>query len=477
MPLANQTYQVADFSRILEEKENERYRSAFRRDAARVLHSPSFRRMQGKMQLFPQHESDFFRNRLTHSLEVGQIAKSIAIRLNDTESFLYNSCGCIDVDLVEMAGWTHDIGHPPFGHTGEEALDECMRNDGGFEGNAQTLRLIAKIEKKRQSLDVNGNATETGFDDTGNDHRQGLNLCMRSLASILKYDSKIPPHRDVWAARQDGRAKGYYLEETELINHVKESVSPGYPEDEAFRTIECSIMDIADDIAYSTYDIEDAFKAEFLKPLDFIAPEPEIIDAVQSKLEFNLEQEQIAQTLHDIFAEWIFESESEAENGVNDEILSTSLAYHSNRLLADNGYARTYFTSSLVGEFIRSVCFIPNHQYPPLSTVKLNQQSLTKVEILKHFVYQSLIKSPDLEVQSHRGKEIVRELFNILTGPRNRDGRLMPRDFRKQFQAVNKNQQKRRIVCDFISTMTDAYAIEYFKRLSSEAPPTVFKRI
>lgn len=118
---------------------DQNYRSAFRRDYARLIHSAAFRRLQGKTQLYPGHESDFFRNRLTHSLEVAQIAKSIALKINEASDFF--RANPINVDLVEFAGLAHDLGHPPFGHNGEHALDYCMRDHGGFEGNAQTLRL------------------------------------------------------------------------------------------------------------------------------------------------------------------------------------------------------------------------------------------------------------------------------------------------------------------------------------------------
>ncbi len=120
-------------------------RSAFRRDYGRLLHCPAFRRLQGKTQLFPGHESDFFRNRLTHSLEVAQVAKGIALKINKTCPGFQDSP--IDLDLVEFAGLAHDLGHPPFGHNGERALDDCMKNCGGFEGNAQTLRILSRVEK------------------------------------------------------------------------------------------------------------------------------------------------------------------------------------------------------------------------------------------------------------------------------------------------------------------------------------------
>jgi dGTPase len=104
--------------------------------------------LQGKTQVFPGYESDFFRNRLTHSLEVAQIARSISIRLNARSRPFRGENSPLIPEIVEFAGLAHDLGHPPFGHTGEEALDECMRDYGGFEGNAQTLRIVSRLEKK-----------------------------------------------------------------------------------------------------------------------------------------------------------------------------------------------------------------------------------------------------------------------------------------------------------------------------------------
>ncbi len=127
--------------------------SPFRRDYARVVHSSSFRRLQAKTQIFPSFENDFFRNRLTHSLEVAQIAKSIAVKLNAEHDLN------LDYDLIETAALCHDIGHPPFGHNGEVALNKKMHNFGGFESNAQTLRLISHTAKKdvdqKQSFGLN----------------------------------------------------------------------------------------------------------------------------------------------------------------------------------------------------------------------------------------------------------------------------------------------------------------------------------
>jgi dGTPase len=170
-------YHMSDWARVVAEPPLPSWRPEISRDYARVIHSASFRRLQGKTQVFPGHESDFFRNRLTHSLEVAQIARGIAARLNYEIKELKNDP--INEELCTVAALLHDIGHPPFGHNGERALDQQMLTSGGFEGNAQSLRIIAKLEKKI-----------TPGSDLLKD-RYGLNLTFRTMAAVLKYDREI----------------------------------------------------------------------------------------------------------------------------------------------------------------------------------------------------------------------------------------------------------------------------------------------
>jgi dGTPase len=273
-------YTNADYDRRLKEegkknKSNADWRTEFRRDFSRLIHSPSYRRLQGKTQVFPGVESDFFRNRITHSQEVAQVAKSIALMFNEREEF-FKRKGKIDLDLVEFAGLAHDLGHPPFGHNGEKALDECMLEYGGFEGNAQTLRILSKVEKKVKGPKSNGE----GILSNGKDMRFGLNLTYRSLASILKYDAEIP------LKREDGAnlVKGYYASERDLVQKIKDNFKVTGLPSVKFKTLECTIMDIADDIAYSTFDLEDAFKSGILSPLDLLSLTDPIIEVIREKV-------------------------------------------------------------------------------------------------------------------------------------------------------------------------------------------------
>jgi dGTPase len=263
-------YRESDTDRLfpITDKPAADYRSAYRRDYGRLLHSPAFRRLQGKTQLFAGLESDFFRNRLTHSLEVAQIAKGIATKLNDDLNL------DVDIDLVEFAGLAHDLGHPPFGHTGETVLNELMASHGGFEGNAQTLRILTRLEKK---LDNPENQLSDGgqpiWFQAGSERGAGLNLAARTIASVLKYDTPVSSR-----VRLEKVEKGYYYSEKPIVDFIRAKVAPGYGE--KLKTVECQIMDIADDIAYSTYDLDDILKAEFISPLDIVYPPVPVLEQV-----------------------------------------------------------------------------------------------------------------------------------------------------------------------------------------------------
>ncbi|AFU69957.1 deoxyguanosinetriphosphate triphosphohydrolase Dgt [Psychroflexus torquis ATCC 700755] len=473
-------YSKSDCLRFAEENESnlgkEDYRSDFWRDYARLLHSPSFRRLTGKTQLFPNNETDFFRNRLTHSLEVGQIAKSITKRLNHQ----YNLN--IDEDLVSFSALTHDLGHPPFGHQGEEALDECMMKYGGFEGNAQTLRIITKIEKKLYNEEF-----PSGFDDSGNDLRFGLNLTYRSIASILKYDTVIPFTKKERKMFHDSRSektkpvKGFYKSEENIIKEIKEKIA-GDRDFIGFKTIECSIMDIADDIAYSNYDLEDSFKAGFLSPIDLLYPDEEllvrVVNSVNKRTNLTLKPDDISLILIDIYGH-ILESTEEIETIKITEENKDDLiyyyagnAYKSSMNIASNGALRTQMSSRLVGKFIRQVDLKLNKEAPYLSKAFLNEDTLIEVEVLKTLTYESQILSPKLKIAELRGKEIVKRIFKTIN--KKNGNQLLPKDYQQIYLRSNK-VDKKRVICDFISGMTNNYAIQFYGRLTSENPETIFK--
>src|SRR5471030_351850 len=196
-------------------------RSPFRRDCDRVIHSTAFRRLKHKTQVFVFHEGDHYRTRLTHSLEVAQIARALARQLG------------LDEDLTETLALAHDLGHPPFGHAGERALDACLQGHGGFDHNAQALRVVTSLEHRYPEFD-------------------GLNLTWESLEGIVKHNGPL--------TERDGAATGRYRDHG-IPAGVSDYVRLYDLELWSFASLEAQVAAIADDIAYDAHDIDDGLRA------------------------------------------------------------------------------------------------------------------------------------------------------------------------------------------------------------------------
>jgi dGTPase len=379
--------------------------------------------------------------------------------------------------LVETAALAHDLGHPPFGHNGEKALDDVMKDYGGFEGNAQTLRILTKLEKKT-TLDQDFIPVKNGYD-----RRNGLNLCYRTLAAILKYDSEIPLHRKP----EDTLLKGYYYTEKDIVEKIRLNVL-GNETDKPLKTIECQIMDIADDIAYSTYDLEDAFKGGFLSPLGILSSKEELINKVAEAAQVSTSEvhEILGKTYGQIFDEERIKDlvRSASESGIIDPSESTKLvvtsagaeAFDFSERICTNGYFRTAHTSSLVNEVMAGVeVGEVDDQFPALAKVRLNSEIQKEVEIRKRYTYCAVIESSRLKVTEFRGYDIVKEIFETLIDEQRKGYNLLPDDYRQMYEEFQDEGLKKRVICDFIAGMTDRYAVEFYARLKSETPQTIFK--
>jgi dGTPase len=196
-------------------------RSPFRRDCDRVIHSTAFRRLKYKTQVFVFHEGDHYRTRLTHTLEVAQIARALARQLG------------LDEDLTETLALAHDLGHPPFGHAGERALDSCLQAHGGFDHNAQTLRVVTSLEHRYPDFD-------------------GLNLTWESLEGIVKHNGPLVDRRGKAVGRYRNRGVPPGISEYDRIHDL---------ELWSFASLEAQIAALADDIAYDAHDIDDGLRA------------------------------------------------------------------------------------------------------------------------------------------------------------------------------------------------------------------------
>jgi dGTPase len=216
------------------------YRSVFHQDRDRIMYSPAFRRLQAKTQVFQAGEYDFYRTRLTHSMEVGGIARSIAAWLRAK-----NPAARIDPDLLEAICFAHDIGHPSFGHSGERVLQKLMEQHGGFEGNAQTLRILTRTIFNRKA------------------GRGGMSPSRALLDGVLKY-------KRLYRDRNGDHHHFIYDEEENVLEFCFGTrdlgAALGGEAVNDFKSLECQVMDFADDIAYSCFDVVDGTKARFLTP-------------------------------------------------------------------------------------------------------------------------------------------------------------------------------------------------------------------
>ncbi len=238
------------------------HRSPFERDRDRIVHASAFRRLKGKTQVFVAHEGDHFRTRLTHSLEVAQIARAVSRRLG------------LDVDLAEALALAHDIGHPPFGHTGEDVLDECMTGYGGFDHNAQTLRVLTKLERKYPTFD-------------------GLNLTWESLEGVVKHNGPIA---------RDGAAL------KDLPVAIQEYVATHDLELATWPGLEAQVAAHADDVAYNNHDLDDGLRAGLFSFAEVRADVPmvERVAATVDKDYPGLEESRaIAETVRRLIGVWV----------------------------------------------------------------------------------------------------------------------------------------------------------------------------
>jgi dGTPase len=233
-------------------------RNAFRRDCDRIIHASAFRRLKHKTQVFVFDEGDHYRTRLTHTLEVTQIARSLARALG------------VDEDLSEALALAHDLGHPPFGHAGERALDACLAADGGFDHNAQTLRVVTALERRYPDFD-------------------GLNLSWETLEGLVKHNGPL--------TNRAGEAVGRYGE-----HGVPQAIQLYAQKQDlelwSFAGVEAQIAAIADDIAYDAHDIDDGLRAD-LFGLDDIAAVP-IVGAILGEIEVQYPQLEHGRLVHEL---------------------------------------------------------------------------------------------------------------------------------------------------------------------------------
>ena len=407
---ANRFYQAFDIEKMSPVRASEgEYRNAFQIDRDRIIHSSAFRRLQNKTQVFLSGEYDFYRTRLTHSIEVAQIGRSICAYLQQSD-LLSDDC-FIDPDLVESACLSHDLGHPPFGHTGERTLHEMMKPYGGFEGNAQTLRLL----------------TQTIFAE-GHD---GMNPTRALLDGVLKYktlQAETPEAKNHYLYDDQER----FLDFTMAGNAFPVELTPGRARNE-FRSIECQIMDWADDTAYSINDVADGIRAGFinLQTLERWASEQPAADAVQDHVDF------LCKAIR----------EGKVEPRLN----------------------------RLIGLCIRAGKLVPATNFLSLSTrrhayaLEIEPALSAQTKVNKRIAFDLVFLTPALQQMDHKAGFILSRLFKVLEEQyirRECKGlHLLPPGVEKQIEEAADERQRARLVCDWISNMTDNFAFRTYRRL------------
>ncbi|CAB4544046.1 unannotated protein [freshwater metagenome] len=411
-------YGLVDEERMLiEGRSGTQRRNEFSRDRARVLHSSALRRLGAKTQVLSPASGDFARTRLTHSLEVAQIGREMALTLG------------IDPDLVDMACLAHDLGHPPFGHNGEKALNDWSEQFGGFEGNAQTLRLLTRIEPKV-------------FAEDGSSF--GLNLTRASLDAACKY-----PWSRSEAVFDDGggaRSSKFGVYEDDLP--VFEWLRIGAPD--RHKSIEAQVMDFADDVAYSVHDYEDAIVEGFIS-LDEI-----------SRPEFR------KQLIADMLV-WAGSAQTAAEL---DSALSRLQALDG-WLVAFDGSDHAHgdlknLTSALIGSFVSRTVDATVNEYSGLLTryranVIVPAEVESEIAVLKGLVSSFLMSHESRRPFYERQREILIELADSLLA---NNGKELDSYCTVAWSKATDETAKHRTIVDQVACLTDQAAINLHQRLT-----------
>ena len=399
-------------TQCLTKQRREDYRSPFEIDRDRVIHTSAFRRMQAKTQVFLSGEYDFYRTRLTHSLEVAQIGRSICKYLRQTSPILAPDFH-IDSHLVEAICLSHDLGHPPFGHAGERTLNRLMKPYGGFEGNAQTLRLI----------------TETIYSSQG--ARKGMNPTRAFVDGVLKY-------KTLRSQLNNPENHFIYDEQKMFVDfvfggiQVPGELTPGKKLN-SFRSIECQIMDWSDDAAYSLNDLADGVHSGIING-------------------------------------------GKVERWANDQSIGKEESKFVGVLIDAIGSGRVEkMIASKIGEFIQACSLSETNNCLSDATrrhryqLEIDPAIRKEAELYKKISVDLVFLSPQLHQLEHKGAHLLHNIFSALRENylevEKSSTNLLPGDAERAVRAATDQSQKMRLLCDHIAGMTDGFAVRTYKRL------------
>jgi len=368
--------------------EDERIRNNYQRDYARVLYSSSFRRLQGKMQLLGIDHSHFHRNRLTHSLEVAQIARTIAAELSVPDHI-----------VVETCSLAHDLGNPPFGHQGEVYLNEIAIDIGGFEGNAQTFRILHHLEKKSYGY-------------------RGLNLTFRTLLGVTKY----------FNTKETNPKKFIYEDDYQILNRQFESLGLQHR-----RSIDVQIMDLSDEIAYAAHDLEDSLSFGLVT-----------IDELLYEFKISEKYSPAFEPLVSIVKE------------------CQQFGFDSNDLGSSEEYSflfRKELTSEIVNSLINDIGlnYSDSNGNKCLGFISLGLLS----EGLKKLLFKAILRKKDIQLYEKLGEKVIKGLFQVYFDQQfNKDSMLLPPEYRL---SSSEEERKRHVIDYIAGMMDSFAIQEYKK--------------
>lgn len=407
-------YSAHDLERLHPEEEKSQLRTEFERDRARIIHSSAFRRLGGKTQVRVAGYNDFVRNRLTHSLEVAQIGRQIGGLL-----------GC-DPDVVDCACLAHDLGHPPFGHNGEKVLAKVCEDIGGFEANAQTFRILTRLEPK---------VFERG-------RSYGLNLTRASLDACTKYPwtkSEAPEYI------KGGKKFCVYPEDMEAFLWVKQEGK------EHSRPMECQVMDISDDIAYSVHDFEDALECG----TNFSKFKPDNMAPLEEGMKEWYEKEEDPEGLKEAFLRL---ASFNSFFGKKVDGSRKSLARLKN------------LTSALIGRFAYSIVKATREKegVEPLvryrGSLEVPEDTKMEIELLKSLAAYAATSDENYKKKQIEEQDIIKTVITELAETKTPE-KYFEKQYLDDLEKVDCENGKLRCACDQTASLTDASLRSLYEKI------------
>lgn len=399
-------YSSADRARFLDEPAKRGGRTEFARDRARIIHSFALRRLAAKTQVAVPWATDFPRTRLSHSLECAQVGRELGAALG------------ADPDLMEGACLAHDIGHPPFGHNGEEALNQLAQTCGGFEGNAQSIRLLIRLEAKTVLPD--GKSI-------------GLNLTRASLDAATKYP---------WSRVENAKKFGVYEDDLEIFNWYRQGAKSGQV------SMEAQIMDWSDDVAYSVHDLEDSLVSGQVK-LDQLSNDlPKLFKVAQQVYLADITQAEMEKALASL------------------QQLSCWPRYYDG---THRSLARLKdLASQLIGRFAQAAEIATQEKYSDADLTRYNanlevpRAQRVEVALLKSMAGHYVINADDSQIRYAGQQKLLTELVEAIleTAPNSLES-----FFLQDWNRAENDQQRLRVVIDQVASLTDPGALSLHERL------------